>query len=81
MDPNSGMVTVHGMDDREAIPLNMHHFPIASTYCFLTRFPFGGCGSDIGGGNHRRFVRGGGGQHARGGVAISKSGVGVRSES
>ena len=29
---------------------------------------FGGCGSDIGGGNHRRFVRGGGGQHARGGV-------------
>lgn len=39
VDPNSGMVTVHGMDDREAIPLNMHHFPIASTYCFFDEVP------------------------------------------
>jgi exosome complex component RRP45 len=39
VDPNSGMVTVHGMDDREAIPLNMHHFPIASTYCFFDEAP------------------------------------------
>ena len=27
------------MDDREAIPLNMHHFPIASTYCFFDEVP------------------------------------------
>lgn len=39
VDPNSGTVTVHSADAREAIPLNMHHFPIASTYCFFDEFP------------------------------------------
>lgn len=39
VDPNSGIVTVHGVDAREAIALNMHHFPIASTYCFFDEAP------------------------------------------
>lgn len=39
VDPNNGTVTVHSADAREAIPLNMHHFPIASMYCFFDEFP------------------------------------------
>jgi exosome complex component RRP45 len=39
VDPNTGTVTVHSADAREAIPLNMHHFPIASTYCFFDEVP------------------------------------------
>jgi len=39
VDPNSGTVTVHDVDAREPILLNMHHFPIASSYCFFDEHP------------------------------------------
>jgi exosome complex component RRP45 len=39
VDPNSGMVTVHDVDAREPILLNMHHFPVAASYCFFDEHP------------------------------------------
>lgn len=39
IDANAGTVTVCDIDAREPIALNMHHYPIASTFCFYDEVP------------------------------------------
>ena len=39
IDANTGTVTVYDIDAREPIALNMHHYPIASTFCFFNEVP------------------------------------------